>query len=443
MMQLPEKQQGKYVKCCVLVNGETDPDQHKDCRDQVYTRKEIKQLFTSEANQTNFDIYHNKNKIDGVTVVGNYINETSPETVGGVSVPSGSMFKILHVLNEAILEELNPDTGSIKGVSISLSADKKSNYCSCTEHLPIGEILYSDVQDKECFIVTWLSFVEKPCNQLPLEVMDYESYIDNMNGEDDNMKEEKSMFESIKEVFSEGIKLGKESAVNNADNNTSTEPNPVNAGTVSAEEIKNIVTEIVKPIKDDLEVLKTEVEDIKSEDLESSETGVDNSEDVVKEEDSIDDRRSEIRDVIVDKYFLGRDSDYDIWIDLMADDCVIIRDYSRNKYYKVDYSITVDGITLGELIEVELQYAVKDNNSSDTTETNTTGSEVNNSDLEEKITLIEEKLGIESNIDNSDTKPVPTIVNDLGKDVPDSGVNNEDKTPKDSYGRAATDYREL
>lgn len=441
MMQLPEKQLGKYVKCCVLVNGEDDPDQYKDCRDQVYTRKEIKQLFTSEANQTNFDIYHNKTKIDGVTVVGNYINETSPETVRGISVPSGSMFKILHVLNEAILEELDPDTGSIKGISISLSADKKSNYCSCTEHLPIGEILYSDVPDKECFFVTWLSFVEKPCNQLPLEVMDYESYIENMDKEDDNMKEEKSIFENIKEVFSEGIKLGKESAVNNADNNISTEPNQDSSAGVSAEEIKNIVTEIVKPIVDDLEVLKSDVEALKG-----SETVVDNSEDVVKEEDSIDDRRSEIRDAIVDKYFLGRDSDYDIWIDLMADDCVIIRDYSRNKYYKVDYSITVDGITLGDLIEVELQYAVKDNNPSTGSNTVTPGtndSEVNNSDLEEKISLIEEKLGIESNLDNSDSKPVPTIVNDLGKDIPDSGVNNEDKTPKDSYGRAATDYREL
>lgn len=419
MMLLPEKQEGKYIKVAVLVADEPD------CRNQIYTPREIKQIYTTEANSTTHDIYHNKSKISGVTVIGNYWNKYS-ETVASVEVPGGSWYKILHVTNEAVLVGI--DEGLINGVSTTLKADKESKYCTCNQNLPIGEILYSDVENKECFLTTYLSFVEEGCNNIPLEVYDsYESYLDNKNVNlmkvdiMDKEEKENGFLENIRKGFSEGFKLGKESAVNNTAP-PSLEPvkEPVSTdeqSTPTLEQISNL--------------LKDEVPNLVKESL------VNNSAEFLKASESDESKEDIIRNLIIDKYY--SDEDYpDMWIIETYDDCVVIRDYSEPAYYKVDYSGEGENISISDRVEVELIYSEKGANID--TSNSDDGSEVNNS-IEERIKALEEKV---SEVNNSNKKPLPSIREEL-KDVASSESvvnnenNNENKT--DSYGRPAQSYK--
>ncbi|MEA4956880.1 hypothetical protein SDC9_07424 [bioreactor metagenome] len=357
MMNTEQKEQGEWYKACVLVNGDSDPEAFKDCRDQLYTEREIKQIATTEANKTNFDIYHNKKIVEGGSVIFNYIS-TTPETLGGVTVPSGSFMKILHVDNDDINQKIK--NGKINGVSPTLRANKESEECICNQRLPIGEILYEDVPNKECFEQVFLSFVESPCNRIPLEHYDsYESYLDNMKHVDDTMTENKKLDEIV-EAVKAGIGLAKDSHVENADPSPAEQPPAEDNKTPSLDEIKQAVNEIVQPLQERMDELQSQIDELKP---------VENSEEETEEE--------------------------------------------------VDNEETVENE------EVE----------------NEETSEVNNNDPVAELKTHLEKLGIEipSEVNNQE----PIIRTDLGKDTPNSEVNNENQTPTDSYGRKATDYREI
>ena len=349
MMNTEQKEQGEWYKACVLVNGDSDPEAFKDCRDQLYTEREIKQIATTEANNTNFDIYHNKKLVDGASVIFNYIN-TTPETLGEVTVPSGSFMKILHVDNDDINQQIND--GLINGVSPTLRANKESEECICNQRLPIGEILYEDVPNKECFEQVFLSFVESPCNRIPLEHYDsYESYLDNMKHVDDTMTENKKLDEIV-EAVKAGIGLAKDSHVENADPAPAEQPPAEDNKTPSLDEIKQAVNEIVQPLQERMDELQSQIDELKP---------VENSEEENEKE--------------------------------------------------------------AEEEEVE----------------NEETSEVNNSDLLAKIESLEQKFGLdESEVQNQE----PSIRTDLGKDTPDSEVNNE-QPQTDRFGKKALDYREI
>lgn len=350
MMNTEQKEQGEWYKACVLVNGDSDPEAFKDCRDQLYTEREIKQIATTEANKTNFDIYHNKKIVEGGSVIFNYIS-TTPETLGGVTVPSGSFMKILHVDNDDINQKIN--NGKINGVSPTLRANKESEECICNQRLPIGEILYEDVPNKECFEQVFLSFVESPCNRIPLEHYDsYESYLDNMKHVDDTMTENKKLDEIV-EAVKAGIGLAKDSHVENADPAPAEQPPAEDNKTPSLDEIKQAVNEIVQPLQERMDELQSQIDELKP---------VEKSEEETEEE--------------------------------------------------VDNEETVE---------------------------NEETSEVNNSDLLAKIESLEQKFGLnESEVQNQE----PSIRTDLGKDTPNSEVNNE-QPQTDRFGKKALDYREI
>lgn len=350
MMNTEQKEQGEWYKACVLVNGDSDPEAFKDCRDQLYTEREIKQIATTEANNTNFDIYHNKKLVDGASVIFNYIN-TTPETLGGVTVPSGSFMKILHVDNDDINQKIK--NGKINGVSPTLRANKESEECICNQRLPLGEILYEDVPNKECFEQVFLSFVESPCNRIPLEHYDsYESYLDNMKHVDDTMTENKKLDEIV-EAVKAGIGLAKDSHVENADPAPAPEQAPAEDNkTPSLDEIKQAVNEIVQPLQERMDELQSQIDELKPVEKSEEENEKEAEEEEVENEET---------------------------------------------------------------------------------------SEVNNSDLLAKIESLEQKFGLnESEVQNQE----PSIRTDLGKDTPDSEVNNE-QPQTDRFGKKALDYREI
>lgn len=159
---LLDKRKALYVKCCVIPNGITDSQ-----GDTLYS-EEIKKIFTSFNNQDNFEIYHEDLSIPEVSLLENYIS-TTDEALGTSIVPSGSWNAVIRVDNPDIQDKLL--TGEFKGVSLSNRIAPR-----CKKNLK-GTIRYKDVEDAECVIPKFISFVEAGANGYGLHVYDYDAYI--------------------------------------------------------------------------------------------------------------------------------------------------------------------------------------------------------------------------------------------------------------------------
>lgn len=191
-MKLKEKLKGKYYKLAVHVVG-------TDCNNYNYTKKDIKQLFTSEAGKTNYTYLHGGNQLGEITTVANYISEVDEVFNEGKEteklIPAGSHIKIIHSnnckLNEAIHNKI------INAVSSEQAPNLDLNCSHNTKKLidgvkKNGRTTPHDIEDMECVIYNTLAFVEQGCNGVGIEEIDYNVYIENTLNYNKN-KEEKTM----------------------------------------------------------------------------------------------------------------------------------------------------------------------------------------------------------------------------------------------------------
>ena len=156
------KQKALFVKACVIVCDK--PDYHGDTLNAV----DIKKIFTSYNNQDSFEIHHNNLPLEGVSMLENYINTTDDE-IAGTTIPKGSWMATIRVDNDDIKQMLL--NGDFRGVSLYNRVRPK-----CSAGLS-GNINYSDIQDAECIIPLFISFVNDPANNIGLHIYDYETYI--------------------------------------------------------------------------------------------------------------------------------------------------------------------------------------------------------------------------------------------------------------------------
>ena len=165
---LNDKDEALYVKACVI------PANEEDSQGDTLSSEDIKRIFTSYDNNNLFEIYHQGDQIEGVSLLENYINKAS-ELIGDRMAPSGSWLIIMKVTNPTIKEMVL--SHEFEGVSLSSTVKK-----SCGLNLP-DITTYSNVKDMECVTPQFISLVGKlgtdegPANGYPLEVMNYTTYI--------------------------------------------------------------------------------------------------------------------------------------------------------------------------------------------------------------------------------------------------------------------------
>lgn len=188
-----QKEDGLFIKTCVLPCSTPD-DQNPDCRDQVYTKEEIATMMSTEAGNCHFDYNHNGEKLDDIVTIENYQSKTE-EVINDVTIPKGSWMKLIFSENKFINDKIA--NGEITGSSNDFTVNTSKSYCKENKELPPGvnTFLYEDVKEKECLIQNILSFVDSPCNKLPIETYSYEEY--KLNNGDDAMK----LNEAIKKIF--------------------------------------------------------------------------------------------------------------------------------------------------------------------------------------------------------------------------------------------------
>ena len=165
---LNDKDEALYVKACVI------PANEEDSQGDTLSSEDIKRIFTSYDNNNLFEIYHQGDQIEGVSLLENYINKAS-EPIGDRMAPSGSWLIIMKVTNPTIKDMVL--SHEFEGVSLSSTVKK-----SCGLNLP-DITTYSNVKDMECVTPQFISLVGKlgtdegPSNGYPLEVMNYTTYI--------------------------------------------------------------------------------------------------------------------------------------------------------------------------------------------------------------------------------------------------------------------------
>ena len=64
-----EKDEALYVKACVI------PANEEDSQGDTLSSEDIKRIFTSYNNSSNFEIYHHGEKVEGISTLENYINK--------------------------------------------------------------------------------------------------------------------------------------------------------------------------------------------------------------------------------------------------------------------------------------------------------------------------------------------------------------------------------
>ncbi|MDZ4170603.1 MAG: XkdF-like putative serine protease domain-containing protein, partial [Methanobacteriaceae archaeon] len=207
------KKDALYIECVVLANGETDPELYKDSQGDTWDTKTIKQVFTSEANQSDHDLFHDKEKVEGVTSISNYIS-TQDKTIGGRTVPTGSWIKELMITNPEIIEMVK--SNEVNGVSPNFRLHENS---TCLKELRgiDGNLFFNkDIENKECMKPVYLSLVDEPANEYGLEVFSYDKYLE-------KTKTPKIGGRNMANKFKEMLKGFGESIVNYADEMDETE----------------------------------------------------------------------------------------------------------------------------------------------------------------------------------------------------------------------------
>lgn len=351
----------------MLVNGESDPEMYKDSQGDIWDSKTIGQVFTTEANQTNHDLYHNKNKIEGIQTIANYRNKTV-ENIGGRDVPIGSWRKDIMVTDDEVIELIK--SNQINGVSPN-NALQQCPICVNELKNIKGNIYYNkDIENKECMNPIFTSLVPEPANGYGMNVHTYDKFLE---------KSKNPKGDKLSKEFKDMLKAFGESVVNYAEGIDNEE--------VEETELEEQQVETQEAVEEDIEETEEETKDIsleqevaelkKSVEKQSQKINeLIKSGDIVKEEDSIDDVKADVRNAIIDKDF--GDVEYpDVWDVLFADDCMIVKDYDNNNYLKYDYTVADDGtVSIGDSSEVELQYAPKDSPETDTVDDTTDTSAV-------------------------------------------------------------------
>ena len=162
------KEEALYVKACVIAANE------EDSQGDILSSEDIKRIFTSFNNQNNFEVWHQGEKIEGVSLLENYINKAT-EPIGDKEAPVGSWLITMKVDNPDI--RLSIEKHEFEGVSLSSSVRS-----SCKLDLP-ELATYSMIRDMECINPAFISLVgrlgtdEGPSNGYPLEVMNYPTYV--------------------------------------------------------------------------------------------------------------------------------------------------------------------------------------------------------------------------------------------------------------------------
>lgn len=270
------KKDALYIECVVLVNGESDPELYKDSQGDTWDSKTIKQVFTSEANQTQHDLYHNKEKVEGVTTISNYIS-TTDKIIANKTVPSGSWIKELMITDPDIIEMVK--SNQINGVSPNFRLHENS---VCVKELKNikGNFFYnSDIQNKECMKPIFLSLVDEPANEYGLEVFSYDKYLSKSKNAigGKNMSKLKEMIKSIldyvNETEEEKAELEKAEA-----------PAPAEDEAASEEEVKEEEEEEPSELEAKIEELTSKFDELlkRVEALESAETKEEEDEEVVE-----------------------------------------------------------------------------------------------------------------------------------------------------------------
>ena len=236
-MPLLCKQKALYVKGCVIPNGV------QDSQGDILHTEEIKKIFTSFNNQDNFEIYHEDNPIPEVSLLENYIS-TADETIGTLTVPSGSWNVVIRVDNPEIQQGLL--TGELGGLSLSNRIAPR-----CKGNLK-GTIRYKDIPDAECVVPRFISFVEGGANGYGLHVYDYDAYIlksKDVEFEDENggkIMDFKAFLDGLKSLIKEAeAPVEEEPAIEKEDEGTEEEEVEVTETTEEAEEAE--VTETEEP----------------------------------------------------------------------------------------------------------------------------------------------------------------------------------------------------
>jgi hypothetical protein len=326
------KKDALYIECVVLANAETDPELYKDSQGDTWDPKTIKQVFTSEANQSDHDLFHEKEKVEGVTAISNYIS-TQDKTIGGRTVPSGSWIKELMITNPDIIEMVK--CNEVNGVSPNFRLHENSTCLKELEDIE-GNLFYNkDIENKECMKPVYLSLVDEPANEFGLEVFSYDKYLE-------KSKKPRTGGKIMSNKIKEMLKGFGESIISYAEDLDETEP----------EEKENV--ELNKAG----ETASTEPAATETPPAEESTSSGGN---VLSEENSFEEIESKVRNAIQEKYFPPDENGNQTWVGLALtfSDAVVIQDWDNDNYYKADYSIDGDTVTLGELQEVELKYVVK------------------------------------------------------------------------------------
>jgi len=278
-------------------------------------------------------LFHEKQRVEGVTTISNYIS-TEDKTIAGRTVPAGSWIKELMITDTDIIDMIK--SNQINGVSPNFKLRANS---TCVKELKNieGNIFYNnDIENKECMNPVFLSLVDEPANEYGLEVYSYDKYLEKSKNPGG-----KRMVNKLKEILGS---FG-QSLINYADEMPELEKADETTETESTTE--NTATE-------------TTTESVANEN-------------VLSEENSFEEIENKVKAAVQDKYFPEDENGNKTYIGLALtfSDAVVIQEWDEDKYYKVDYSIDGDTVTLGELQEVELKYVVK-GSEDDTTQTEST-----------------------------------------------------------------------
>ncbi|WP_245837446.1 MULTISPECIES: XkdF-like putative serine protease domain-containing protein [Methanobacterium] len=328
------------MECVVLANGETDPELYKDSQGDTWDHKTIKQVFTTEANQSSHDLFHEKQKVEGVTTISNYIS-TEDKTIAGRTVPAGSWIKELMITDDDIIEMIK--SNQLNGVSPNFRLHVNATCLKEVQDVK-GNLFYNkDIENKECMKPVFLSLVDEPANEYGLNVYSYDKYLE-------KSRKSKNGGKPMVNKFKEMLKSFGESVVNYADgmdDSETVEMEKADETTETESTTENTATE-------------TTTESVANEN-------------VLSEENSFEEIENKVKAAVQDKYFPEDENGNKTYIGLALtfSDAVVIQEWDEDKYYKVDYSIDGDTVTLGELQEVELKYVVK-GSEDDTTQTEST-----------------------------------------------------------------------
>ena len=165
-----------YIRGCIIEANKEDSDQ------DILTKEDIKKININLTSDIYFDIQHNCEPITGCRLIENTVIDY-PVSIAGQMINPGSWVGTVEV-NNSELEQLILN-GTIKGFSLFSYAG--------------GNTTYKEVLDKSDVYPLFISFVEYPANHILFEVLDRDSYISKMEGE--NLADEKSLIDKIKELL--------------------------------------------------------------------------------------------------------------------------------------------------------------------------------------------------------------------------------------------------